>query len=152
MDQDTYSRRPPPDGRHPDQRLEERGAAAHGGKPADRRDADPHQPAAPQRHHHHGGLLAQHGVDIALNGNGEWRSTRAQKGPCAGAYRRQAAREQPGALRPGAQDAGRSAGARAAGGARRAKPRFRCPAAAPSAPGRSTCTSRAWSSWAPRSS
>ena len=112
---DTCTRRPPFDGRHPDQRLEERGAAADGGKSADRRDADAYQPAAPQRHRHHGRPLGS-----ARRRHRAQRRPRGERPQGAGARAfRPPAGQHPGALRPGAQDACRRAGAGAAGGARR---------------------------------
>ena len=81
------------------------------------------------------------------------RSTRRQRRPMPHRMpRRRRDHQHRGALRPGAQDARLGAGAGPAAGARRRRPGSRCPAAAPSARGRSTCTSRASSSWAPRSS
>ena len=56
-----------------------------------------------------------------------------------------------GALRSGQDHARLGAGARAAAGPPRPGSRLACPAAAPSASGRSTSTSRRWPRWAPRS-
>ena len=92
-------------------------------------------------------LLEQHGVEVgaAPGENGHARGTTLT-------LQARQDRLDHGALRPRAQDARLGAGAGPAAGARAARRGSRCPAAAPSARGRSTCTSRAWRRWAPRSS
>ena len=122
---------------------QERRPAADGRRAAHRRAAAADQRAPAGRHRDHG---AAAGPAWRRGRTAPQRPRRSRTLSIGGAdhqYR--------GALRHRAQDARLLPRARPAAGPRAARPGSRCPAAAPSARARSTCTSRASSRWAPRS-
>ena len=103
------------------------------------------QPAASRRHHH---AVPSPGAARRLHHHARRRERARSAAMCCeldGAAHRLHHR----ALRSRAQDARLGAGAGAAASRAAARRGCRCPAAAPSARGRSICISRGWSGWAP---
>ena len=93
-------------------------------------------------------ILGNHGVDYSVNGRRET----PERGLFAHhQFLRPQHRRHHRALRAGVEDAGELLGDRAAARTHGRGEASRCPAAAPSARGRSTCSSTACRRWAPRS-